>query len=672
MYCSKCGKEIPDTAKFCAVCGAPVIENGQSDVPLEAEAQDNRKHTKQVMGIGIISALAVMIMGGLLFYTNRNPVRTDQTEPVLIETQPSESENVAEPEAVFHTGFVTQNGELYYYDTNGELTKGWFEENGSRYFAADEGRIYRNGSFEIDGVQYIFDGEGRCIGDERTFAEEDANLWQSLNAGSSLAGLMTVLAEGYIGDGRVYDDSTTSETVQADINRLLNGEPEGIERFFGGDITMAQCLRYTLENQPSNIEELCQQYGNHYYLTKEQMEYLVYSVCGKQIDIDMSQDSSWHEPYLGLGGDAGYVSWNELRNFSVGRVDADTWQVRADVYFGEDVWLTYIQAYVESVAEICFTVIRNPDSYFDGYSIARAEVELTGEDTAWRYYYTTYIEDFEQRINSQIDEYVLEYGLSAQGVADMRTSIQYDLIYIDDDDIPELYIEYPVDPPFQKARIITYYDGQLVDSGDEYDWSSCEYIEGSGLCYGEFDRMSLHRSGVYKLENGKWQMQGSGSGQGHSFPYFEWNGTEVSSYEEIERNIDALYDRAHSSKCGKSMSALEVIKLIYQDAELIFYDDEYYAGLNDPPVETASNESAPNGIVSNGIRYFTNNDEFEAALTQEQYDQWVQLAGPNIYAQFGGQLYFEGFDGVELRASYGTVRVTVTYGNLGISISVQN
>lgn len=668
MYCSKCGKEMPDTAKFCTACGAPAAKDQAEGSALDLAQEGNR--TKRILGIGIASvlALAVMIAGGMVYYANRNTGGTERDIPAINETRQRESEDVPVSETVINTGFVAQDDGLCYYDANGALAKGWFEVDGSRYFASDDGRIYSSGAFDIDGIQYFFDEAGICVGDEKTFAEEDADLQQNLNAGSSLAGLMEVLAEGYIGNGMVYDASITSETVQADINRLLNGEPEGIERFFGGDITMAQCLGYTLENQPSNIEELCQQYGNHYYLTKEQMEYLVYSVCGKQIDIDMSQDSSWHEPYLGLGSDAGDTTWNELRNFSVERVDADTWKVRADVYYGENVWLTYIQAYVESVADICFTVTRNPDSYFDGYSLASAEVELTGEDTTWRYLYTVHIENFEQ----QISKYVSDYGLSPQAAADMSAEIRYDLIYIDDDDIPELYIEYPVDPPYKEARIITYRDRQLVDSGDEYDWSSCEYIEGSGLCYGEFDRMSLYRSGVYKLKNGKWQMQGSGSGQGDSFPYFEWNGTEVSSYEEIERNIDALYDWAHSSKCGKSMSALEVIRLIYQDAELIFYDDEYYAGLSDPPVETVSNESAPNGIVSNGIRYFTNNDEFEAALTQEQYDQWVQLAGPNIYAQFGGQLYFEGFDGVELRASYGTVRVTATYGKLGISISVQN
>lgn len=39
-----------------------------------------------------------------------------------------------------------------------------------------------------------------------------------------------------------------------------------------------------------------------------------------------------------------------------------------------------------------------------------------------------------------------------------------------------------------------------------------------------------------------------------------------------------------------------------------------------------------------------------AALTQEQYDQWEELVGPNLYSQYGGQLYFEGFDGVVLRS----------------------
>ena len=233
--------------------------------------------------------------------------------------------------------------------------------------------------------------------------------------------------------------------------------------------------------------------------------------------------------------------------------------------------------------------------------------------------------------------------MDAQIKADLKASISYDLIDINNDDIPELYAEYPIDMSFREARIVTYYNGQLIDSKDEYEWSFCEYIEKSGLCYGEFDRVNFYEYGVYKLENGKWQVINSGS-------------ADASSYEEIERNINTVYDMAHSSVC-ESISAFDLIKLLYPDAELAFAS-ETYSTENDSISETMSN-----GIVSNGICYFTNNDEFEAALTQEQYEQWGEIVGPNLYSRYGGQLYFEGFDGVVLRASCATADITVTCSN---------
>lgn len=354
------------------------------------------------------------------------------------------------------------------------------------------------------------------------------------------------------------------------------------------------------------------------------------------------------------------------------RVNADTWQVRADIYYDTEGWFFNVDFFVDCIGKVNFTVIRNPDSYFEGYSIANVEVVLTGQDAVWKDAYLRYIQNFEWKINSQIDEYVSDYGMDAQAAADMKARIQYDLIYIDDDDIPELYIGYPVDPvnpDLQGARIITYYDGQIIDSRDEYDWSFCEYIERSGLCYGEVSGFGGFRlEGVYKLENGKWQLMGLGSMD--MFPYFEWNGAEVSSYEEIERNINAIYDRDRSRECGKAMSVFDLIKLIYPDAELTFDNEEYYSAEND-----SSSETTPSEAASNEIRYFTNNEEFVAALTQEQHDQWEELVGPNLYSQYGGQLYFDGFDGVVLRASCFTADITVTYSNnwwTGLVIRTKN
>ena len=62
-------------------------------------------------------------------------------------------------------GFVTQNGEIYYYDAQGNLVTGWFDENSNRYCARDDGRLYKDGEYEIESVQYAFDPNGICLGE---------------------------------------------------------------------------------------------------------------------------------------------------------------------------------------------------------------------------------------------------------------------------------------------------------------------------------------------------------------------------------------------------------------------------------------------------------------------------------------------------------------------------
>lgn len=68
-----------------------------------------------------------------------------------------------EEAAAVNTGFITQDGELYYYDALGSLVVGWFEVDGSRYYAGADGKIYRNGEHEVDSVKYRFGQEGICV-----------------------------------------------------------------------------------------------------------------------------------------------------------------------------------------------------------------------------------------------------------------------------------------------------------------------------------------------------------------------------------------------------------------------------------------------------------------------------------------------------------------------------
>lgn len=87
-------------------------------------------------------------------------------------SQPQDmAEQTPEPESeTVLTGFIVQDDDWYYYDDFGNYVTGWFEKNGSRYYADSDGRLYRNGEHEIDGKKHQFDALGVCLGE----VEDDA------------------------------------------------------------------------------------------------------------------------------------------------------------------------------------------------------------------------------------------------------------------------------------------------------------------------------------------------------------------------------------------------------------------------------------------------------------------------------------------------------------------
>lgn len=73
MYCSKCGAELPDEAKFCTTCGASTEDNGES-MNYEPNVYENteiiptgspRKKAPKAM-LGVIAAVVIILMGGFL------------------------------------------------------------------------------------------------------------------------------------------------------------------------------------------------------------------------------------------------------------------------------------------------------------------------------------------------------------------------------------------------------------------------------------------------------------------------------------------------------------------------------------------------------------------------------------------------------------------------------
>ncbi|MCM1184925.1 MAG: zinc-ribbon domain-containing protein [Lachnoclostridium sp.] len=242
-------------------------------------------------------------------------------------------------------------------------------------------------------------------------AEEDAALLADLESGdSSLRELMEALVH------KLSDEN---------IHSLLRGEKEGIERFFTADCPAAAALRYTRENQPPNSAELERQTDAQSFLTEEQVQYLLYSVCGKQMDFDLSGIiDSRISSYIAFDYPAGDNSWEVLERFSVERINANTWKVRAyDVFHRDDLEPSRI------VSRVCFTVVKNPDSCFDGYSLTGFEVEEEAP-TDWARIYYEYLTQREWPIDWEVEP----------DNFDSLENFDVRMLYIDDDMIPELFI----------------------------------------------------------------------------------------------------------------------------------------------------------------------------------------------------------------------------------------
>ncbi len=122
---------------------------------------------------------------------------------------------------------------------------------------------------------------------------------------------------------------------------------------------------------------------------------------------------------------------------------------------------------------------------------------------------------------------------------------EYDLIYLDDDDIPELYIDTQV--MAGGTWLITCYNGKIqdVDTG-EYDGLS--YIERSGLIHISTGHGGGYEDRIVKLKKGEFSILKSGyysqmpDGNDGVDEQYCWDGEEVTS-EEYFTGIEKAYDK---------------------------------------------------------------------------------------------------------------------------------
>lgn len=354
-----------------------------------------------------------------------------------------------------------------------------------------------------------------------------------------------------------------------EIVSLLCGEKTGIEMFFyntryGGSPSVL-CLQYVYENQPENIEEYRTESGGLCLLSVDQAEYLLFSVCGKQTYFNFSEYVSQDIPYIVLGDSGGATAWHTLDNFSVERLDANKWRVRAFDIYSEGGY-----AFGRVVSRVCFTVVKNPDSCFDGYSLTGFEVEEEAP-TDWAQTYYDYLTTDPEGIALMEERY---------GSGWQEGTYEYGLIYVNNDMVPELYLQ---GLDYARGDILLYLNNNGVQPPEYFSNFGGRYIPYTGLINNE----NGHSGGVwadnYRLENG--QLTEIGGWYGHwsdidmetGYPIevapdepiveiidsCQLNGNEVTQ-EQYQETIDALVGTGEFQSCASTQytGVLEMLENI--------------------------------------------------------------------------------------------------------------
>ena len=145
----------------------------------------------------------------------------------------------------------------------------------------------------------------------------------------------------------------------------------------------------------------------------------------------------------------------------------------------------------------------------------------------------------------------------------------YSLIYLDDDEIPELYCQegdYP-------QRIVSLQDGKIIERYLERN-AFC-YLEKKGIYYTEGGNMGYFPFEIVSLKDGEFTVLASGYQKSEyianaestdpdhltEFITYDWNGHSVTE-EECDRNIDSLIDRKKAIRPNALYSMDEILKLL--------------------------------------------------------------------------------------------------------------
>ncbi len=159
------------------------------------------------------------------------------------------------------------------------------------------------------------------------------------------------------------------------------------------------------------------------------------------------------------------------------------------------------------------------------FCVVSASLPMTAAATenGWRQAYLDFIEQ------------------DTQGEPDLRGSAKYQLIYIDDDDIPELWIDYGF--TYAGGKICTF-DGKQVNSVWTWTYGGFQYIERGGSFYTAGGHMDVYYDEVYTLQNGEFVRTARGDYETPNYTNpasYKWNGKTVTE-AQYQRSLSVAFD----------------------------------------------------------------------------------------------------------------------------------
>ena len=129
MFCTKCGKEIPDNVKFCTYCGNRLAEDSAAEIPT---ADSKKKTSKGLLMGGGIAAVCLLFVGlgfAYIHFADKEDDTAVQTSRTAAEdekkedTAPADTEETENAETVIEGQTGTENEEESIADRVEELDR---------------------------------------------------------------------------------------------------------------------------------------------------------------------------------------------------------------------------------------------------------------------------------------------------------------------------------------------------------------------------------------------------------------------------------------------------------------------------------------------------------------------------------------------------------------------